>query len=86
MIQEHVKKQFTYPPAALELGITGRVFVQFKINSKGQIEGIRTRGPDKLLEKEASRIVASLPQMTPGKQRGRPVSVPYSIPINFMIK
>ena len=86
MIQEHVKKQFTYPPAALELGITGRVFVQFKINSKGHIEGIRTRGPDKLLEKEASRIVASLPQMTPGKQRGRPVSVPYSIPINFMIK
>ena len=86
MVQEHVKKQFTYPPAALELGITGRVFVQFYINSKGQIDAIRTRGPDKLLEKEAHRIVASLPQMTPGKQRGKPVSVPYSIPINFIIQ
>ncbi len=86
MVQEHVRKQFSYPPMALELGITGRVFVQFYINSKGEIDAIRTRGPDKLLEKEAQRIVASLPKMTPGKQRGRPVSVPYSIPINFIIQ
>lgn len=86
MVQEHVRKQFQYPPAALELGITGRVFVQFYINSKGEIDAIRTRGPDKLLEKEATRIVASLPKMTPGKQRGKPVSVPYSIPINFIIQ
>ena len=86
MVQEHVKREFTYPPAALELGITGRVFVQFYIDSKGNVGGIRTRGPDKLLEKEASRIVASLPQMTPGKQRGRAVKVPYSIPVNFMIQ
>lgn len=86
LVQEHVRKQFTYPPAALELGITGRVFVQFYIDTKGNVGGIRTRGPDKLLEKEAHRIVASLPQMTPGKQRGRAVKVPYSIPVNFMIQ
>ena len=86
MIQEHVRKQFTYPPAALELGITGRVFVQFYIDSKGNVNGIRTRGPDKLLEKESHRIIASLPDMTPGMQRGKAVKVPYSIPINFMIK
>ncbi len=86
MIQEHVRKQFTYPPAALELGITGRVFVQFYIDSKGNVNGIRTRGPDKLLEKESHRIIASLPDMTPGMQRGQAVKVPYSIPINFMIK
>ena len=86
MIQEHVRKEFAYPPAALELGITGRVFVQFYIDSKGKVNGIRTRGPDKLLETEAQRIVASLPDMTPGKQRGKAVKVPYSIPINFMIK
>jgi protein TonB len=86
MIQEHVRRQFTYPPAALELGITGRVFVQFYINTKGEVESIRTRGPDKLLEKESHRIIASLPDMTPGKQRGRAVKVPYSIPINFVIQ
>ncbi len=86
MVQEHVRKQFTYPPAALELGITGRVFVQFYINTKGQVESIRTRGPDKLLEKESHRIIASLPDMLPGKQRGQAVKVPYSIPINFIIQ
>lgn len=85
-VQEHIIKEFTYPPAALELGIQGRVFVQFVIDSKGKIGSIRMRGPDKNLEKEAHRIVASLPQMTPGNQRGKAVSVPYSIPINFTIQ
>jgi protein TonB len=85
-IQEHINKEFAYPPSALELGIQGRVFVQFVIDSKGNIGSIRMRGPDRTLEKEAHRIVATLPQMTPGKQRGRAVSVPYSIPINFVIQ
>ncbi|MBT8281530.1 MAG: energy transducer TonB [Muriicola sp.] len=85
-IQEHIVKEFTYPPAALELGIQGRVFIQFVIDSKGMIGSIRMRGPDKNLEKEAHRIVASLPRMTPGNQRGKAVSVPYSIPINFIIQ
>jgi protein TonB len=85
-IQEHINKEFTYPAGALELGITGRVFVQFLIDSKGNVGSIRMRGPDRSLEKEAQRIVASLPKMTPGKQRGRSVSVPYSIPINFIIQ
>ncbi|QBA65075.1 energy transducer TonB [Muriicola soli] len=85
-IQEHIIKEFTYPPAALELGIQGRVFIQFVIDSKGNIGSIRMRGPDKNLEKEAHRIVASLPRMTPGSQRGKAVSVPYSIPINFIIQ
>ncbi|MGB5360867.1 MAG: energy transducer TonB [Eudoraea sp.] len=86
MIQAHIVKEFTYPESALELGIKGKVFVQFMINSKGVVEGIRTRGPDKLLEKEAHRIIASLPNMTPGMQRGKSVKVPYSIPINFVIQ
>ncbi len=86
MIMQHVKKEFKYPPTALELGIQGKVFVQFAIDNKGFITNIRTRGPDRNLEKEASRIVAALPQMTPGKQRGRAVKVPYSIPINFKLQ
>jgi protein TonB len=44
------------------------------------------RGPDKLLENEAGRIIGRLPQMTPGKQRGRPVRVPFSIPITFRLQ
>lgn len=85
-IQEHVAHQFKYPETALELGIQGRVFVQFSIDNKGYITNIRTRGPDKSLEKEAARIVAAIPQMTPGMQRGRAVKVPYSIPITFRLQ
>ena len=84
-IQEHIKKEFRYPQIAAEMGIQGRVFVQFAINSKGFIDGIRTRGPDPGLEKEAARIVSSLPKMTPGMQRGRAVTVPYSIPVTFKL-
>jgi len=85
-IQEHIMKQFTYPDVAVELGIEGKVYVQFIIDKTGFINNIRTRGPDKLLEKEANRIIAALPQMTPGKQRGRPVKVPYTIPITFRLQ
>ena len=85
MIQKHVQKNFMYPKTAEELGIEGRVFVQFVIGRDGNIGEIKTRGPDPSLEKEAHRIIASLPQMTPGRQRKRAVSVPYSIPINFRL-
>ncbi|WP_350284873.1 energy transducer TonB [uncultured Croceitalea sp.] len=86
MVQEHIKENFTYPPAALEMKIKGRVFVQFEINSKGTVTNIRKRGPDRLLEREAERIIASLPQMKPAMQRGSPARINYSVPINFMIQ
>ncbi|MBT8270918.1 MAG: energy transducer TonB [Flavobacteriaceae bacterium] len=84
-IQEHLRKNFRYPETAMEMGIHGKVFVMFDINREGRVSGIRTRGPDKLLEKEAARIVGLLPKMTPGKQRGKPVRVPYALPINFQL-
>ena len=84
-IQKHINKNFRYPEIAQEMGIQGRVFVQFMIGKDGSISGIRTRGPDENLEKEANRIISKLPKMTPGKQRGRPVRVPFSIPITFRL-
>ena len=65
------------------MGIQGRVYVNFIIAKDGSITNVRMRGPDKNLEKEAARIISRLPKMTPGKQRGRPVRVPFSIPITF---
>jgi protein TonB len=59
--------------------------VLFTIDRDGNVANIKSRGPDKMLEKEAERIIGLLPQMKPGYQRGRPVSVPYSVPINFQI-
>lgn len=85
-IQEHIQKNFSYPATALEMGISGRVFLQFEIGADGRVSNIKKRGPDRLLEEEAVRIIASLPQMKPGMQRGRPAKVGYSIPISFMLQ
>ncbi|MCK0109249.1 energy transducer TonB [Flavobacteriaceae bacterium S0825] len=82
---KHVNKNFEYPQQALELQIRGKVFVMFVIDSKGYVANVQVRGPDKILEKEASRIIALIPKMEPGKQRGKPVTIPYSLPINFVL-
>ena len=84
-MNRHIRKNFRYPEIAQEMGIQGRVYVQFVIAKDGSITGVRMRGPDKNLEKEAARIIGKLPRMTPGKQRGRPVRVPFSIPITFRL-
>lgn len=84
-MQEHIQRHFKYPPSALEMNISGRVYVQFVIGSDGKVTGIQKRGPDRLLEQEAERIIALLPTLKPGMQRGRPVSVRYGIPINFVM-
>ncbi|BFP41183.1 hypothetical protein FGF1_20280 [Flavobacteriaceae bacterium GF1] len=85
-VQEHIHDNLVYPAVALELGIKGRVFVTFEVGADGKVANIRQRGPDRILEEEAVRIIASLPEMTPGKQRGKNVKVGYSVPINFVFK
>jgi len=85
-MNKHIRKNFRYPEIAQEMGIQGRVYVNFIIAKDGSISNVRMRGPDKNLEKEAQRIISKLPTMTPGKQRGRPVRVPFSIPITFRLQ
>lgn len=85
-MNEHIKKNFKYPESALEMGVHGKVFVLFAIDANGNVSNIQTRGPDVQLEKEAGRIISLLPTMKPGEQRGKPVKVPYSIPIHFQIR
>lgn len=86
MMQKHIRKNFHYPEIAQEMGVQGRVSVMFTIQKDGSIGNVRMRGPDKNLEAEAARIIGKLPKMTPGKQRGRAVRVPFSIPINFKLQ
>ena len=86
MMQKHIIKNFRYPEIAQEMGVQGRVNVMFTIQKDGSIGNIRYRGPDKNLEAEALRIIEKLPRMTPGKQRGRAVRVPFSIPIVFKLQ
>ncbi len=86
-IVKHVKDNFRYPAIAQDLGISGKVFMQFVIDKDGSIVDIViARSPDDNLGKEAMRIISKLPKMTPGKQRGRAVRVPFSIPITFRLQ
>lgn len=86
MMNKHIAKNFRYPESAQEIGIQGRVNIMFVIQKDGTIGNIQMRGPDKSLEAEAKRIIDKLPKMEPGKQRGTPVRVPFSIPITFKLQ
>lgn len=86
MIRNHIKKNFRYPQLAQEMELQGRVNVLFVIHTDGSIKDIRMRGPHKILEEEAARIIATLPNMTPGRQRGKEVKVPFSVPIVFKLQ
>ncbi|MGZ0016135.1 M56 family metallopeptidase [Yeosuana sp. AK3] len=68
-------------------GLVGkqRLNVIFKINQEGNIVDVRSRAPHPALEAEAIRVIKMLPKMLPGKQRGKVVTVPYSLPIIFMV-
>ena len=85
-MQKHIRKHFKYPEMAQEMGLQGRVNIMFTIQKDGSISEVRMRGPHEVLEKEAARIISKLPTMTPGKQRGTPVKVPFSIPITFKLQ
>ena len=73
---------------AADLGLTGRqrISVIFKIDTLGNITGVRARAPHPRLEKEAVRVIKLLPKMKPGIQNGKPVIVPYSLPMTFQVK
>lgn len=86
-IQKHVSKKFN-TEIAQELGLDPgkkKVYVQFRIDSNGDITNVKARGPHKRLEKEAIRVVQLLPKMTPGKQRTKPVRVSYTLPITLVV-
>lgn len=84
-IKTHVRKNFRYPEIAQEMGIQGKVYIRFVIQKDGSIGNLQLRGPDENLKAEASRIVDKLPKMTPGKQRGTAVRVPFNLPLTFKL-
>ncbi|WP_297098242.1 energy transducer TonB [uncultured Draconibacterium sp.] len=76
-----------YPVAAKENGIQGKVYVTFVLNEEGKIEDAKiARGVDPSLDKEALRVINALDKTwTPGKQKGVPVKVSYTVPIMFAL-
>ena len=85
-VAKHVNKNFN-TDLATKLGLVGRqrINVIFKIDKEGYVTGVRARAPHPKLEEEAIRVIKTLPQFIPGKQKGVPVIVPYSLPILFQV-
>lgn len=76
-----------YPTICVEQGIQGRVYAQFVVNRDGSIVDIKiVRSPDPYLSKEAERVLKIMPRWSPGKQRGKPVRVKFSLPVMFRLQ
>jgi len=85
---KYLSENVKYPVIAQENGIQGRVICQFTVNKDGSIVDIvvvRSAG-DESLNKEAIRVIKSMPKWKPGKQRGKPVRVNYTLPVNFKLQ
>lgn len=86
-LRSYIAYQLRYPALAREFGIEGIVYVRFKINTKGKVENAEVVGKvHELLDKEALRVVNSLPKWEPANKDGKPVNVYYTVPIGFTIK
>lgn len=80
-----LQKEITYPEEAREAGDEGRVIVQFIVNEQGEVEKPQImRGVSESLDEEALRVVREA-EFIPGRQRGQPVRVQYSLPIVFKL-
>ncbi len=85
-LQNYIATHVVYPEIAKENGITGRVYVRFVVNRKGKVDKVSiARGVDPSLDKAAVDVIKGLPDWSPGKQRGKPVNVWYTAPINFIL-
>lgn len=86
-LMEYFKKNLRYPEEAKKAGMQGRVVVQFLINKNGAISDASVlRSVDRLLDAEAVRLVRSMPRWKPGMQKGKAVTVKYTLPVQFRLK
>ena len=87
-MQKHFQKKFD-ADLPNDLGLSPgkkRIIMLFKIDKSGDIVGIRAKAPHPKLQKEAIRIIKLLPKMTPGRQRGKPVGVKYTLPMRIDVE
>ncbi len=83
-LQQYIATHLRYPVEAVRKGVTGRVYLQFIIEKDGQIDSVKViRKVHPLLNAEALRVISGMPKWNPGKRKGEPVRVYFTIPINF---
>lgn len=86
-LMSYISKNIKYPSIATENGIQGRVICTFVINRDGKVTNAEViRSVDPSLDKEALRVINNMPAWKPGKQRGKPVRVKYTLPIVFRLQ
>ncbi len=86
-LRKFIANSIKYPVIAQENGIEGKVYVTFVVDKDGSVSDAKiARGVDPSIDKEALRVVSNLPRWKPGKQRGKPVRVSYTVPINFVLQ
>lgn len=86
-LRKSIASTIKYPDIAIENGIQGKVYVTFVVTKNGNIANTKiARGVDPALDKEAMRVVNGLPLWKPGIQKGKPVNVSYTVPINFRLQ
>ena len=82
-----LSSHINYPTVAAENGVQGRVVVGFVVERDGSITDVQIlRGVDPSLDREAMRVVKSMPRWTPGKQNGSAVRVKYQVPVAFRLQ
>ena len=86
-LMQYLSKNIKYPTISQEQGTQGRVTCQFVVNKDGSIVDVKViRGVDPYLDKEAIRVISSMPKWKPGMQRGKPVRVKYTVPVMFRLQ
>ena len=87
-MMKYIGTNIKYPVVAQENGIQGRVICQFVVEKDGKVTDIKVvrSSGDESLDKEAVRLINSMPKWKPGKQRGKPVRVKYTVPVNFRMQ
>lgn len=85
-LMAYLRKNIKYPTICQEQGIQGRVIVQFVVEKDGSIASPEVIKPvNPYLDKEALRVISSMPKWKPGEQRGKPVRVKFTVPVTFKL-
>ena len=83
---KYIMKNIKYPKQAMKEGIQGRVTVRFIVEKDGSISDVKpVLSVHPLLNKEAVRVVKSMPKWSPGKHNGKPVRVRFNLPVMFKL-
>ncbi len=86
-LMKYLQTNMKYPQIAKENGISGKVWINFVVDDKGNIIKIKVaKSVDPTLDAEAVRVVENMPKWKPGKQRGKSVYVNFNLPVNFVLQ